>query len=90
MLRLNAQAYKCKISNYFHIKGEGVGKINKGISLPVKASLKFNTNGVGYNMAEQFTTNWWDHLYNSTAKKIDPNAKKSDEPKAEVNQFIRL
>ena len=96
------------------LKGEGVGKTNKGIALPVKASLKFNTNGVinlinlysnlslneknfyelnifefkvGYNLADQFTVNWWDHLFNETASKIKPkkNEDNFDEiPKVEV------
>mgnify|MGYP002787149698 CR=1 FL=1 len=34
--------------NFIYIIGDGIGKTNKGISVPVKASMKFNNNGVIY------------------------------------------
>ncbi|CAF0720939.1 unnamed protein product [Brachionus calyciflorus] len=52
-------------------EGDGIGKNNQGMSAPIKVSLKFNTTGVGFNLAEQFTNNWWENLYNTTAKGIE-------------------
>jgi hypothetical protein len=60
-----------QLKKYGWTEGEGIGKSNQGIAEPIKASFKFNNNGVGYDMAEEFTTNWWEHLFNHTAKKID-------------------
>ena len=32
---------------------------------------------VGYNLSDEFTVNWWEHLFNHTAKKIDKATKKA-------------
>lgn len=63
-----------QLKKYGWSEGEGIGKSNQGIAEPIKASFKFNNNGVGYDMAEEFTSNWWEHLFNHTAKKIDHSA----------------
>lgn len=63
-----------QLKKYGWTEGEGIGKSNQGIAEPIKASFKFNNNGVGYDMAEEFTSNWWEHLFNHTAKKIDHSA----------------
>ena len=39
--------------------GQGLGKESQGISEPIKASLKFDTAGIGHDIAKQFTNNWW-------------------------------
>ncbi len=62
-----------QLKKYGWTEGSGVGKSNQGISEPIKASFKFNNQGVGYDRAEEFTSNWWEHLFNHTAKKIDPS-----------------
>ena len=67
-----------QLKKYGWTEGEGVGKSNQGIAEPIKASFKFNNQGVGYDQAEEFTSNWWEHLFNHTAKKIDTT--KQQEP----------
>lgn len=37
---------------------------------PLKPNLKFDNYGIGHNAAEQFTNNWWEHLYNKAANNI--------------------
>jgi hypothetical protein len=37
---------------------------------------------VGYNIADQFTVHWWEHLYNTTSSKIKP--KKNDDAESEA------
>ena len=39
--------------------GQGLGKESQGIAEPIKASLKFDTAGIGHDIAKQFTNNWW-------------------------------
>lgn len=60
-----------QLKKYGWNKGDGIGKNNQGIVNPIKASFKFDNTGVGYDIADEFTTNWWEHLFNHTAKKID-------------------
>jgi hypothetical protein len=33
---------------------------------------------LGFNHADEFTVNWWDHLFNSTAKNIQSNGNNVD------------
>lgn len=49
-------------------EGDGLGRNNQGESLPVKVSFKFDTAGVGFNLSDQFTNNWWENLFDSTSK----------------------
>ena len=40
------------LKKYGWKEGEGIGKTNKGIAMPIKASLKFNNTGVSYILPE--------------------------------------
>ncbi|RNA01009.1 G patch domain-containing 4 [Brachionus plicatilis] len=52
-------------------EGDGLGRDNQGKSAPIKVSFKFDTAGVGFNLSEQFTNNWWENLYDSTSKGLE-------------------
>lgn len=36
----------------------------------MKPTLKFDTAGLDFNKAEEFTFHWWDHVYNKAATNI--------------------
>lgn len=52
-------------------KGQGIGKNADGIIKPVKASLKFDTAGLGHDRAKEFTDHWWERVFNDAAQNID-------------------
>jgi len=53
--------------------GKGLGKKEDGIAAPVRASLKFDQTGVGYDTAnaESYGDKWWTRTYNDAANGID-------------------
>jgi len=53
--------------------GKGLGKKEDGIAAPIRASLKFDQAGVGYDTAnaESYGDKWWTRTYNDAAKGID-------------------
>lgn len=50
--------------------GQGIGKHLDGIAKPVKASLKFNSDGLGYDQSIEYNNHWWQNAYNDAAKNI--------------------
>lgn len=54
-------------------EGEGIGKNSDGIAKPIKASLKFDSAGLGHDRAKEFTNHWWSNAFNNAAKNIDVN-----------------
>lgn len=54
---------------YLFLIGSGLGAQQNGITEPVKASKKFNTNGLGHKEVDVFQ--WWDHAFNKAAKAFD-------------------
>lgn len=60
-----------QLRKYGWSDGKGVGKNEQGIINPIKPSLKFDSAGVGFNHSDEFTLNWWEHLYNKSAQNID-------------------
>ena len=57
---------------------------------PIKASFKFDNTGVGFDIADEFTTNWWEHLFNHTAKKIDPSKGEKINKNKDIKLNIKL
>lgn len=59
----------------FDIKllGKGLGKKEDGIAAPVRASLKFDQTGIGYDTAnaESYGDKWWTNTYNDAANRLD-------------------
>lgn len=50
--------------------GEGLGKNSQGISEPIKPSLKFDKTGVGHDLAEEFTSTWWNDAYTKAVDNV--------------------
>ena len=78
-------------------EGQGLGKSQQGISAPIKASMKFNSAGVGYDIAQEFTNNWWDLAFKKAASRIQVEehsevavVKSRPEPKAKKEAKNRL
>lgn len=53
------------------IVGEGIGRNSDGIVKPIKASLKFDTHGLGHNRADEFNNHWWEKAFNDAASNIN-------------------
>jgi G-patch domain. len=50
--------------------GKGLGRKESGITDPIRPKLKFDTQGVGYDAAEQFTYNWWEKAFDKATSNI--------------------
>lgn len=53
--------------------GKGLGKKEDGIAAPVRASLKFDHTGIGFNTAnaDSYGDKWWTRTYNDAANGLD-------------------
>merc|ERR1712198_677746 len=51
-------------------EGKGLGRYETGMKNAIKVKIKRDQAGVGHNMAEEFTFQWWDHVFNRAASKI--------------------
>lgn len=53
--------------------GKGLGKKEDGIAAPVRASLKFDQTGIGFNTANanSYGDKWWTRTYNDAANGLD-------------------
>jgi hypothetical protein len=65
------------LRKYGWTQGKGLGKKEDGIAAPVRASLKFNHSGIGYDTAnaESYGDKWWTRTYDTAAKGLDVNNK---------------
>ena len=59
------------LNKYGWKEGEGLGKDGQGMAKPVKASLKFNNDGLGLDAAEEFKNHWWERVYNEASSNIE-------------------
>ncbi|KAL5019794.1 hypothetical protein ScPMuIL_002686 [Solemya velum] len=50
--------------------GAGLGKDESGIKQAIKVKIKHDNKGVGHDPGEEFTYNWWDHVFNKAANSI--------------------
>ncbi|XP_077455290.1 G patch domain-containing protein 4 [Stigmatopora argus] len=50
--------------------GKGLGREENGISKPIKVKVKCNKGGVGHREGEQFTFQWWDHVFNQASSSL--------------------
>jgi len=52
------------------VEGKGLGRFETGMKSAIKVKIKRDQAGVGHDMAEEFTFQWWDHVFNRAASKI--------------------
>ena len=45
-------------------EGKGLGRNESGMKTAIKVKIKRDQAGVGHDMAEEFTFQWWDHVFN--------------------------
>nr|XP_061789078.1 G patch domain-containing protein 4-like [Nerophis lumbriciformis] len=50
--------------------GKGLGRDENGISEAIKVKVKCNKGGVGHKEGEQFTFQWWDHVFNKASSSL--------------------
>merc|ERR1712198_782749 len=51
-------------------EGKGLGRYETGMKNAIKVKIKRDQAGMGHDMAEEFTFQWWDHVFNRAASKI--------------------
>merc|ERR1711962_171824 len=51
-------------------EGKGLGRNESGMKTAIKVKIKRDQAGIGHDMAEEFTFQWWDHVFNRAASKI--------------------
>ncbi|XP_062521665.1 G patch domain-containing protein 4-like [Corticium candelabrum] len=50
--------------------GCGLGKHENGAAQPVKATIKMDTRGLGFDPGKEFSHDWWTMAFNKTAEKL--------------------
>ena len=51
-------------------EGEGLGRGGHGMAEAIKPKLKFDNSGLGHDRGEEFTFNWWEHVFNKAAQNV--------------------
>lgn len=51
-------------------EGRGLGREETGMTEAIKVKLKFDSAGFGHDRAEEFTFQWWDHVFNKAADNL--------------------
>ncbi|XP_044266062.1 G patch domain-containing protein 4 [Tribolium madens] len=62
---------KKQLVKYGWKDGKGLGKNEDGISEALKPKLKFDNTGIGHEVGDQFTNNWWERVFNNAASNIN-------------------
>ncbi|KAJ1816994.1 hypothetical protein LPJ60_005064 [Coemansia sp. RSA 2675] len=62
-----------QLAKYGWKKGDGLGKDGDGIKRAITVSRRSDNRGIGSD-ANQWNSNWWDHLYNKAATTTTPSA----------------
>merc|ERR1712126_586111 len=52
------------------VEGKGLCRYETGMKSAIKVKIKRDQAGMGHDMAEEFTFQWWDHVFNKAASKI--------------------
>ncbi|KAJ1813909.1 hypothetical protein LPJ56_003233, partial [Coemansia sp. RSA 2599] len=76
-----------QLAKYGWKKGEGLGKDKSGISRAITVSRRTDNRGVGSD-STQWTSNWWDNLYNKAASStaVDAATDESKQYQAKIEQ----
>ncbi|KAJ8916832.1 hypothetical protein NQ315_005839, partial [Exocentrus adspersus] len=75
---------RLNVSYYCSLLGKGLGKDEDGIATALKPKLKFDNAGIGHDVGEQFTNNWWETLFNSAANNIEIESDDENQVKMRV------
>ncbi|KAL0273404.1 UNVERIFIED_CONTAM: hypothetical protein PYX00_006073 [Menopon gallinae] len=59
-----------QLEKYGWAEGEGLGKNRDGISKPLRPKLKFDNAGLGHDISQEFTDDWWRKLYDEAASNV--------------------
>ncbi|KAG7171928.1 G patch domain-containing protein 4-like [Homarus americanus] len=59
-----------ELEKYGWKEGKGLGREESGMTKAIKPKLKFDSSGLGHDIAEEFKFHWWDHVFNETAANI--------------------
>lgn len=51
--------------------GKGLGKSEDGIATALKCKIKLDQGGLGHDPGEQFTYNWWDHVFKKALDRVN-------------------
>lgn len=63
------------LMNYGWSEGNSLGKNNTGITVPIKASFKFDNTGLGSNIQKTESGNhWWERVFNEASANIQVNS----------------
>ncbi|KAM4601351.1 G patch domain-containing protein 4 [Polymixia lowei] len=52
------------------VQGKGLGRDENGISEAIKVKVKCDKDGIGHKKGEQFTFQWWDHVFNKASNSL--------------------
>ncbi|CAL4158531.1 unnamed protein product, partial [Meganyctiphanes norvegica] len=69
-------------------EGRGLGREETGRTDPIKVKLKFDNAGFGHDQAEEFTFQWWDHVFNKAADNL--SVSKNEKGGIELHQKEKL
>ncbi|KAJ1958725.1 hypothetical protein EC988_000130 [Linderina pennispora] len=72
-----------QLAKYGWKQGEGLGKEKTGIKRAITVSRRTDNRGIGSD-ASQWTSNWWDHLYNKASGTSTPQPEEDPEYAAKV------
>lgn len=70
------------LGKYGWKEGDGLGKSNTGIVVPLKASLKFDNAGLGVDRAKEFNDHWWERCFNEAASNVTVQVEENGEVSA--------
>nr|XP_057909924.1 G patch domain-containing protein 4 [Doryrhamphus excisus] len=51
-------------------QGKGLGREENGLSEAIKVKVKCDKGGIGHKEGEQFTFQWWDHVFNKASSSL--------------------
>ncbi|XP_030370021.1 G patch domain-containing protein 4 [Scaptodrosophila lebanonensis] len=64
------------LGKYGWKEGDGLGRNNDGITVPLKANLKFDNAGLGVDHSKEFNDHWWVRCFKEAAENVDVRVQK--------------
>ena len=66
-----------QLQKYGWKEGQGLGPAKDGLAKPLTVSVKNNTHGLG-SVSTEWSSTWWDHVFNKAASKIQIDKTEDD------------